>query len=455
MSRRRYGFLLLAIIFLLAMPLSALADVGAKSNGLQEDVAASVDNALIRINMSNGGVAVVGTTGGDPTYVGDENKRLLYGYGATSIIETGYPTLRIQRGGQTTDYVLRDVDLSAAAHVEGSAVVAGWDIDGVQVVQRVSLSANPFSGREDMAMFTFELSNQGAEAQVGLRLMLDLQVGSNDHAPLLVPEAGGLTTETDFGSGLVFFRAFESATYAPDSLRALGILSGHGLTAPDRVVLATWSAPFGDGNGIHEFPWDYAVTPGARVGDSAMGYWWNPVTLSQGQSITYKTQYGLGTGGGSSWFDAPAAVTCNDGTFDATLWVSNPSIYALTNGQATISLPAGLSLASGSAAVAFGDVPAEGAASYTWHVVADTSAPANLAYSAVATFDDLTSPLTAQASIQVPDCSAEPTPGPTSEPTPGPTPNPTPEVPEPGSLTLLLVGLGGLTAAWKRRSRSH
>ncbi len=350
------------------------------------------------------------------------------------------------------------------------------------MTQRVSFVQNPYTNREDAALIAYTLRNTGsASVQAGVRLMIDMQVGSGttgDYAPFFLPGVGTRTVETEFTSGNMpeYYKAFESPTFAEDSLRAQGLLRGYGMTTPDRLVLATFLAGRGGGAGIWDSIWDYAITSGAVIGDSAVGYWWGPYSLSAGQSKQVQTAYGLGgAGGGDAWFDAPAQVSCGSTQFTATLWVSNTSNETLMNGRATISLPDGLQLVSGqNATQSLGNIVPQDVRSVSWQIIADADNAETLTYSAAITFDNLTEPLREQASVQVPDCrpTATPTrgqptvgpspttgpsstPGPTSTPSRTPTPGPTPipEVPEPGSFALLGAGLAGLATYLLRKRR--
>ena len=72
---------------------------------------------------------------------------------------------------------------------------------------------------------------------------------------------------------------------------------------------------------------------------------------ARSKSTTVQTAYGLGgAGGGRAWFDAPVRLECGESQFVANLWVSNTASEVLTNGSATITLPAGLRLAAGQSA---------------------------------------------------------------------------------------------------------
>jgi len=455
----RCGLVLVLVFFALGSTVALAGPGGPKVPGLLSAATVSLENAYIKVIVGDNGAMVVGTTGGDPDITGDENKRLLYGY--PDQIGTSYPSLRVVKAGVTHDYILIRQAPSTVPVVENGVIVTRWLIEDVEVTQRISLSLNPYSNREDIPLIAYTLKNTGSsDLQAGIRCMLDIQVGDNDEAPFFLPGVGQVSVETEFTAANMpdYYKAFESPTYAQNSLRVLGILKGFGMTTPDRFVLATWKSGRGGGQGIFDTAWDYTITPGAAIGDSTATCWWNPRSLSPNQEVPLQTGGGGlgGAGGGTAWFDAPARLTCASTRFAANLWVSNTSTETLMNGRATITLPAGLHLVSGqNATLTIGNLVRQQVSSVSWQIEADAQRAEALTFQASIVFDNLPSPIEVTASVEVPDCRATPTP--TATPirtlTPTPRPTPGPEIPEPGSIFLLGAGLAGLAALIRRRRR--
>jgi len=400
MSSRARAFSLTVAALLTLTLLPAVPAVTTSSSSPPVEPAApesaSVENAYIKIVVGDYGPMVNGTTGGDPAVIGDEDKRLLYGFPNPST--TGFPSVRIVTGGSVADYSLREWAPSQGPTVSGDTVSVVWTISGVEICQETGLAHNPYTDRDDTTRIGYTVTNNDNQSHdVGIRLMLDTKVGGNDGAPFFVPGTGNTNQEQEYTAATMppYFKSFESDTYAEDSLKSMGILDGFGADAPDRFALAMWYA-------IKGTIWDYTITPGATMDDSAAAWWWNPVSLSPGQSETFVTYYGLAsTGGGTDWIDAPAAVNCPPRDFHADLWIVNTTATAYQDGRSKIDLPAGLHLVDGERmTVDLGDVAANGGVgSVGWNLRADGTVEGTVTFTATTTFTGKTIVTTREIAI--------------------------------------------------------
>lgn len=284
MRKTAHWSMVLAYLLLVLAPIAAQADQASPKSGGQLSLeVVSIENAHVKVLVDEAGRFVMGTTGGDLGLAGDENRPLLYGFPAGPF--TGFASLRVQAEG-TTDYQLSEVQPVSGPAVQQGAIVTQWVVDGVEVVQDISLFLSPYTNRRDMALISCSLRNVGDGAvSAGLRCMVDVEVGANDYAPFVLPGAGRVSVERDFAGSSVpdGFKAFESPVYAEDSLRAQALLKGFGMTPPDRFVVATWSDAYGDGAGslrasgtmpsrlVHRLEIALSLTGGALSA-------WHPVT---------------------------------------------------------------------------------------------------------------------------------------------------------------------------------
>jgi hypothetical protein len=260
-----------------------------------------------------------------------------------------------------------------------------WDIDGkVKVTENLKIIKGD-SGNDDTLQIAYTALNQDTVAHdVGVRVMLDTMLGDNDGAPFRIPEVGEVTMETEFTGANVplYWEAFESLTNG-DSAKARGTLL-NSEDMPTRIVFADWTR-------INDTPWDFTIDPTNLVtGDSAVGVYWEPVSVQPGQSITRTTFYGLSgmAVNGNVALSMPGALTVENGSympnpFPVTAYVSNSGTLAMTGVTATLTLPAGLTLESGNLTQTIGTVAVGDSQQISWSVVATGTTTGMLTVSAV------------------------------------------------------------------------
>lgn len=161
----------------------------------------AITNSMIRADIAPNGTWVLGTTGGDPDAASDDDKSLLYGFvpGSGSQIGSSFSTVRIEGPRGITDAIHTDPAPQAQA---GNRATTAWRWDNpyrVAVTQTLQVRANPFSGRMDMVGIQYAMENRDSVAlNVGVRALLDIQIGIEDGAPYFIPGLGTVATERDF-----------------------------------------------------------------------------------------------------------------------------------------------------------------------------------------------------------------------------------------------------------------
>jgi len=380
-------------------------NVKSSAGGLspEDAVFTSLSNSFVRLDADDDGQFVIGTTGGDPTITTDDDKNLLYGFSpdGTSGIWSSFTSVRVVTGTTTTDISLEDLTPTQGPTNNGSSITTVWTVaPNIQVRQILTPMTNPYSGRADTIKIQYTVTNLDSVAHgVGVRCMLDVMVGGNDAAPYFIPGVGNSNKEQAYTSANMpaYYFAFESATFAADSLKGQGMLLGFGMTPPDRFLITSWASIYGT-------IWDYTVDPTRTTGDSATSMYWNPVTLATSQSATFATAYGLagtGTGGSTTWITAPSLVGPATTSISVTVWVNNTTLVTFTNGTSTINLPVGLQLHSGETpSKPLGNVPAGTVKQANWSVDI-TGGLGVYDYSVRSTFISGSAPMTATARLTV------------------------------------------------------
>lgn len=411
----------------------------------------TLGNEAIEADVSAFGQFTIGTVAGDPGTPDDDERRLMFGHGGGGF--TSFTSARIIRDGAQQDFPLLRRS-GSQPEVGPDVATMRWQAADVDITQELAPALNPYTDRADTMKITVSATNNGTgSAQVGIRVMLDTMIGGNDRAPFFVPGTGNFDVETEYAADQMpaYWKAFEAPDYSPTSLKGQGILTGFGATPPDRFVIARWPH-------IKDTVWDYEITEGENVGDSAVALYWFPVELAVGESVTWVTYYGLaGMGGGSAWFDAPVNITSPAPEFAATFWVSNLSDADFTGGEAVLTLPPGLQLAEGETLnKPMPTVPVNGGAqSVIWRLVGTGDADADYPYSATVTFADGSPQLSAESSVHYqfiaaaqPAATATLTPEPTETPAPVVPLAPAPRAGLPWWPLLLLIPLLAIPLIW-------
>ena len=220
----------------------------------------------------------IGTTGGNPFVNSDNNKKLTYGHPGsdtsyTTIFTDGIPNIYGESGFVT------------APHISGKSNISVARYGDIEVKQILSIVKNTATGREDVIEIKYTAKNNSSIAkQVGVRVMLDTMLGSNDAAPFRISNIGEVTTEREFiGNDIPrYFQAFDSLS-SPNVVSYGNFLSGS--IRPDKVQFVNWGRISGK-------YWDYKIVEGQSNGDSAVSVIWDR-KIPAGKEETYITRYGL------------------------------------------------------------------------------------------------------------------------------------------------------------------
>lgn len=299
------------------------------------------------------GTFTIGTTGGNPNSITDDSKKLLYGHPYPG---TSFTTVQIDG----SNYVYEPNTQNPTPDTNSSSNISEFTFGDVSVKQIISIVKSSSTGRNDTVQVKYVATNRGTSNShdLGIRIMMDTQLGSNDGAPFRVPGIGAITNEFELtGTDIPeYWQAFDSLT-SPNVV-SQGSLLGALSNRPDKVQFAAW--PY-----IVDTLWDYIINPQNFVTwDSAVAVYWNPKNLAPGESREYVTHYGVSefnqdltpplglTVAGASFVDAnkdpnTGKVGYIPNPFTVYGYILNNGGVSATNVKAKIHLPPGLKLKAG------------------------------------------------------------------------------------------------------------
>jgi len=263
----------------------------------------------------------------------------------------------------------------------GNSISTVYMLGPVRAVQDLSFTRSQMTGYYDTARIAYTLLNTSdKDVTVGLRLMIDTMLGANDGAPLRAGELGVVSDADFLGNSMPdFWQAFDSFT--EPSVTSQATLKGGELTVPARVAFSNWGA-FADSL------WDVRLVEGrdfTREGefdlDSAAAMYWDGLTLAPNAQVTLVTYYGLGgivlsPGVMSIGMAAPAEVAAvkegQPSSFMVVAYIQNTGKGPALDVKATLELPKGLKLQSGSSAVRnVGDIKKGAMTQLSWQIASD------------------------------------------------------------------------------------
>ncbi|MEK9728002.1 MAG: hypothetical protein VW397_07865 [Candidatus Margulisiibacteriota bacterium] len=299
------------------------------------------------------------TTGGDPSRLNDNNLPLIYGrpkpwtsYTSVAIdgVVYGFGTQTLKRAGKNAQYgqVIR-------SEVGDDAIVTTATFGQLKATQRLSLFRNPLTNVKDAVLIEYELKNEAKVTRdIGLRIMMDTMLGSNDAAPFRIGEEAIVTEKKVIGDQITdFWQSFDSL--ASPNIIAQGILryAPANLTPPDELILMNWGT-------LADMPYRVQVNEGAsfiREGedepDTALALFYEKRPLGPNQTRTYRTVMGLGgvtlaPGDLALGLTAPSTLAITDpNLYTIIAYISNTGGFTATNAKVELQLPEGLRLVKG------------------------------------------------------------------------------------------------------------
>lgn len=429
----------------------------------------------------------IATTGGSPTSPLDNDLPMVYNYDPVNGIRdpwSSYDTIRIDGADftptQSSPIITGPIAVSPTK-IEGTME---FPLQGVSVTKSVEIVTFVTGGPNTAEIVWTVTNNSSSTKRIGLRMLLDTLIGSNDGVPVQF-STDPVVDEFEHGYGALnmpdFWYAYEyqpGDPRFPSGLVAQGTLTGFNATTPDRTGVFYWP------NVATTQVWDYTFNAGQQYtggvlgfGDSGIATWWNPTDYAVGETKTYVTYYGLARATTCDDFlsvslQSPTNINVdcdgyNPEQFTVQTTLTNATLANVNGVVANLNLPPGLSLVGGSpASVNVGTIAGGDNLVINWDVEVNGTASGtqtiNLTVSADGVNDcvlnrDVTVPpplnCTPTPSPTIPGPTNTPTNTPTSTPTPTPTipptstptptPTSTPTVTPTPDLTPPVVRLGG------------
>ena len=229
-----------------------------------------ISNDYIQCVIDDDGEFNIGTADGDC---------LLYNYPYGKTSET---LIRID----STDYLFNDYVTDVTA-IGSDECVATAEIENVKIEQILQIENNPSTSKKDLISIKYRYTNRSEEEKkIGVRIMIDTMLGSNDGAPFKINGVAVTTEREYFGETIPkIYQAMDSLTN-PDIV-ATGYLYYNAGERPDKVQFASWPNVCGSS-------WGYAIDPKRSVvNDSAVAVYFDRESLSSGATKTVLTRYGV------------------------------------------------------------------------------------------------------------------------------------------------------------------
>jgi hypothetical protein len=258
----------------------------------------AIANEFIRIRVNPGpneaGRFAVDTTGGDPSRAADDEKILIYG---SREPWTSYTTILVDDvpqvfGGPTARRAGLAAPITGLARgpdVENDRITCTARMGDIEITQELTFARSPTTRVKDAARISYQVSNVGERPHsIGLRIVLDTMLGSNDGAPLRAGDRAIATAMQMYGTDLPeYWQAFDSLS--EPAVISQGTLRAPGISPPDHVEMVDWGT-------LADAPWEYPFPAGAdftrrgeEAQDTAVALYWHAAPLKPGETRAYAT----------------------------------------------------------------------------------------------------------------------------------------------------------------------
>ena len=271
--------------------------VGSSSGG------GTFENKYLQVAVSSDGRFTMGNIEGDPSYDTDNNRILLYGHPNPGTSET---LIKVD----DAEYVFSSGE-NSTVWVSADKAIAVMNIEekNITVTETLELVKSGNVSFEDAVKISYNVKNNGSNpVQVGIRIMLDTMLASNDSAPFKVPGTGNLTVQKTYTGNNIpqYYQVYDNLEYP--TTRATGYLITPGERQPDRVFFTNWGSIKGSG-------WSYTPYEGNSLGDSAVGIVFDQTLVAGNASMEVSTRYGVGLGTGSGLVQSQTALASDEAGF--------------------------------------------------------------------------------------------------------------------------------------------
>ncbi|HHB2075215.1 TPA: hypothetical protein ACOQ39_005680 [Bacillus cereus] len=249
------------------------------SSNVQIAPSGKISNSLIEYAVGESGRFTIGTIAGDEGNPNDNNKPLMYGHPNPN---TSYTTIRYN--GQ--DIIFKPQ--KQWFEEETSSHVSEQKIDDlITIKQYINIVKNNGTGKEDVVKIRYTAENIAPfNSEIGLRIMMDTMLGSNDAAPFRIPGKEEVTKELEMNGEALpsYWQAFDNL--AEPSVIAQGTLENTLGEKPNKIQFANWRR-------LYDKSFDYSVDSSQPIGDSAVAIYWENQTVQSNSKKEFVTYYGL------------------------------------------------------------------------------------------------------------------------------------------------------------------